>query len=121
MRAMRAFLSSLGGRNLKIALYGWAATALVGTALSCALQNFFWLRAGRAVEARDPGLHGLFTFFSDLLRRGDAGPALLLSLAGILLACYVVLSIFLSAGTYAVLVHEERSSFINLFNASLEN
>ncbi len=121
MRALRAFFGSLGSRNLKLSVYGWAANLAFAVLLHFGLQRLMWLRAGRSLEGGDPGLRGLFTFLTDLLQPGDSGPALLLTLAGFFLLGFVAVTIFLQAGIYAVLVHNERSSFINLFNASLEN
>lgn len=121
MRALRAFFVSFGGRNLSIALYGWAATLGFGTVLFFGLQQLLRLRAGRSLQGVDVSRHGLFTFFSDLLTRADSGPALLLALAAFFLLLFVPVTVFLSAGAYAVLIRNEKTSFVNLFSASLEN
>jgi hypothetical protein len=121
MRATRAFFVSFGIRSLKIALYGWTAILLFGAAWGAGWQKLFAWRAGRSLEGADAGRIGLFTFFSDLLNRTDSGPALLVSLAALLLLLFLPLTIFISAGVYGVLARGEKSSPANLFRASREN
>jgi len=122
MKGFKVFLRGNGLKNVKAALYAWFFNLLFSLFIYFAYYKLFANAAGKTTIAADvSGEIGVFTFLTDISRNYDGNFSLVFSLALMTALLFVVVSIFLAGGIYAVLVEDDRVTFSNLLSSSIEN
>lgn len=118
MKAISGFFKEIGAREAKLSLYAWLVSALAGAAILWGFHELFVSVSGNPLSDRGLYYYWLPTFFNDL-SINYPGSSAALAMAG--LAIFIVLwllSLFLSGGVYALLLHQGRVSIKRLITLS---
>jgi hypothetical protein len=122
MKGITAFFRGVGFRNIKPAIYGWFFNFAFTIFIYYGYYKVFSLPAGDTLINEDGGAKiSTFTFLADILQHYKSSLPLVFSLALVFTLGFLLASIYVSAGIYAVLVEEERTSFTNLIASSTHN
>lgn len=122
LRGAKAFIKGIGFRNIRPALYGWFFNLAVSSVIYFAYYRVFAHAAGDSAIAADiTGEIGLFNFFSDLTANYPGNLSLVFGLGLFIALLFIILSVYVSGGIYAVLVEDERTTLTNLIACSSEN
>jgi len=122
LKGAKAFIQGIGFRNIRPALYGWFFNLAVSLVIYFAYYQVFVNAAGDSVIAADiNGETGLFNFFSDLSANYPGNLSLAFALGLFIALLFILLSVYVSGGIYAVLVEDERTTLTNLISCSSEN
>ncbi|MCP4215225.1 MAG: hypothetical protein GY765_11235 [bacterium] len=122
MKGITAFLQGIGVRNVRPAVYAWFFNFLFTIFIYYGYYKVFTIPAGNTLLSGDgAGKISVFTFLADIFRHYKGSLPLVLSLAIVFTGVFVLVSIYVSAGIYSVLVEEERTSFTNLIANSTQN
>lgn len=118
----KAFIKGIGFRNIRPALYGWFVNLAVSSVIYFAYYRIFVHAAGDSVIAADINSEtGLFNFFADLTANYPGNLSLAFGLGVFIAILFIILSVYVSGGIYAVLVEDERTTLTNLISCSSEN
>ncbi len=115
MKQATGFFRGTGIRELRLALYVWAAGGLVTTLILYGFHALFTGISGNPLSARGTYYYWLTTFFGDLSGNYPGG------MATLALAAVWLISVFLSGGVYALLLEGEGISVRRLFSLSAKN
>ncbi|MCP4153612.1 MAG: hypothetical protein GY757_38140 [bacterium] len=122
MRAIKAYLKGLGPRNIRPAAYGWFFNFFYTIFIYYGFYKVFSIPAGKAMLSTETGTKlSNFTFLADIFQHYQGSLPLVLSMAFVFTVVFLVVSVFVSGGIYAVLVDEESTSFTNLIANSTMN
>ncbi len=122
MRAVKTFFSGFKLSNAKIALYPWFFNFLLSIPVFYIILQFFSRGAGESVIAVDMDNRiGIFNFLVDMLHNYKGGFPIIFSMLFLLVILFMLISIFLAGGIYAVLVEGDKANFTRLISCSTEN
>lgn len=122
MKGVMAFFQGLGLKNVRPAVYAWFFNFFFSLFIYFGYYRVFSQAAGETKIAKDVvGEIGMFTFLADISRSDNGSLSLMFSLALMAAILFFLVSIFVSAGIYSVLVGDERTTFSNLIASSVEN
>jgi hypothetical protein len=122
MKGITAFFRGVGLKNIKPAIYGWFFNFAFTIFIYYGYYKVFSLPAGNTLINEDGGVKiSTFTFLTDILQHYKSSLPLIFSLALVFTLGFLLASIYVSAGIYAVLVEEEKTSFTNLIASSTQN
>lgn len=121
-KGAKAFLQGIGLRNIRPALYGWFINLALSLTIYFTYYRLFTISAGDSTIAADiTGEIGLFNFFSDLSTYFPGNLSLAFGLGLFLALVFIILSVYVSGGIYAVLIEDERTTLTNLIACSTEH
>lgn len=123
MEGILAYLRGNTFRNIRPAIYGWFFNFLFSIFIYYGYYKVFSIPAGSTMisGAEGGGNPGTFTFLADILQHYEGSLPLVFSLAGVFTLVFFLVSIYVSAGIYTVLVENEKTSFTNLIANSTQN
>lgn len=123
MEGILAYLRGNTFRNIRPAVYGWFFNFLFSVFIYYGYYKVFSIPAGSTMisGAEGGGNPGTFTFLADILQHYEGSLPLVFSLAGVFTLVFFLVSIYVSAGIYTVLVENEKTSFTNLIANSTQN
>jgi len=123
MEGILAYLRGNTFRNIRPAVYGWFFNFLFSVFIYYGYYKVFSIPAGSTMisGAEGGGNPGTFTFLADILQHYQGSLPLVFSLAGVFTLVFFLVSIYISAGIYTVLVENEKTSFTNLIANSTQN
>jgi hypothetical protein len=122
MKGVNAFLKGVGLKNVRPTVYAWFFNFFFSIFIYLGYYWAFSTAAGKTKIAADvAGEIGIFTFIADISRNYNGSLSLLFLLALFAALLFFLVSIFVSAGIYSVLVGDERTTFSNLIASSVEN
>lgn len=123
MQGILAYLRGNTFRNIRPAVYGWFFNFLFSVFIYYGYYKVFSIPAGSTMlsGAEGGGNPGTFTFLADILQHYEGSLPLVFSLAGVFTLGFFLVSIYISAGIYTVLVENEKTSFTNLIANSTQN
>ena len=121
MKAIPGYFKEIGVREARLTLYAWLVNALAGAAILWGFHEFFVSVSGNPLSAKGIYYFWLPTFLNDLsINYPGSMAAIAMAGLAIIIALWL-LSIFLSGGTYALLLHLGRVSIKRLFTLSAEH
>ncbi len=123
MEGIIAYLRGNTFRNIRPAVYGWFFNFLFSVFIYYGYYKVFSIPAGNTMISGGEGSAGpgTFTFLADILQHYEGSLPLVFSLAGVFTLAFFLVSIYVSAGIYTVLVENEKTSFTNLIANSTQN
>jgi hypothetical protein len=122
MKGIRAFFHGVGFKNIKPAIYGWFFNFAFTIFIYYGYYKVFSIPAGNTLINGDGGTKiSTFTFLADILQHYKGSLPLVFSLALVFTLGFLLASIYVAGGIYAVLVEEEKTSFTNLIASSTQN
>ncbi|UCH96312.1 MAG: hypothetical protein JSV88_05510, partial [Candidatus Aminicenantes bacterium] len=112
----------MGFKNVRPAVYAWFFNFFFSLFIYFGYYRIFSRAAGESkIAANVTGEIGIFTFLADIAHRFPGNLSLVFSLALMAAFFFFLVSIFVSAGIYSVMVGDERTTFSNLIASSIEN
>lgn len=126
MRGVIAYFRGFGFKCLRPAVYAWFFNFLFTVFIYYGYYRVFSIPAGRTLipfganVGAKPNL-GTFTLLADILSHYRGSLPLVFSLALVYTIAFVIVSIYVSGGVYAVLVEDEKTNFTNLIACSTQN
>jgi hypothetical protein len=121
MKGIRAFFRGFGIRNVKPAAFGWVFNFAFALVAFYGVGKLLSFAFGETLLAESITPVGLFTVVSDVVRHCASGVWVIATLGFFLAGLFLIVSVFLSGGVYAVLIFDERGSFRNLMSLAIEN
>jgi|GEM_PF-1077777 len=121
MKAIIAYFKDISARELKLSLYAWLANAIAVSVILWGFHGFFVSASGNPLSDKGVYYFWLPTFLNDLsINYPGSIAALGMAAAAVLIALWL-LSVFLSGGVYALLLHLGRVSVKRLITLSAEH
>lgn len=126
MHGIIAYFRGFGFKGIRPAVYAWFFNFLFTVFIYYGFYRVFSIPAGRTLipfgdsAGVKPNL-GTFTLLADILSHYRGSLPLVFSLALVYTVAFVIISIYVSGGVYAVLVEDEKTSFTNLIANSTQN
>jgi hypothetical protein len=126
MRGIIAFFRGFGFKCIRPAVYAWFFNLLFTVFIYYGYYRVFSIPAGRTLipfgdgTVGKPNL-GTFTLLADILSHYRGSLPLVFSLALVYTIVFVIVSIYVSGGVYAVLEEDEKTNFTNLIASSTQN
>lgn len=126
MRGIIAYFRGFGFKGIRPAVYAWFFNFLFTVFIYYGYYRVFSIPAGRTLipfgdtAGVKPNL-GTFTLLADILSHYRGSLPLVFSLALVYTIVFVIISIYVSGGVYAVLVEDEKTNFTNLIACSTQN
>lgn len=123
MEGIIAYFRGNTFRNIRPAVYGWFFNFLFSVFIYYGYYKVFSIPAGSTMISggEGAGKPGTFTFLADILQHYEGSLPLVFSLAIVFTLVFFLVSIYVSAGIYTVLVENEKTSFTNLIANSTQN
>lgn len=121
MKGIRAFFRGFGIRNVKPAAFGWVFNFAFALVAFYGVGKLLSFAFGETLLAERISSVGLFTVVSDVVRHCADGVWVIATLGFFSAGLFLIVTIFLSGGVYAVLIFDERGSFRNLISSAIEN
>ena len=121
MKGIRAFIRGFGIRNVKPAACGWIFNLAFALIAFYSVEKLLSYAFGETLLAESVTPIGQFTLVSDVVRHCADGVWVIASLGFFSVGLFLIVTIFLSGGVYAVLIFDEKGSFRNLISSAVEN
>ena len=124
MEGIIAYFRGNSIRNIRPAIYSWFFNFLFSIFIYYGYYKVFSIPAGRTlISGGSEGEFklGVFTFLTDILNHYQGSLPLVFSLAVVFTFVFLLVSVYVSAGIYTVLVENEKTSFTNLIANSTQN
>ncbi|MCP5103277.1 MAG: hypothetical protein GY950_07860 [bacterium] len=123
MKGILAYLRGVGIKNVRPAVYAWFFNFLFTVFIYYGYYKVFSIPAGNTLITAADGTAKLstFTFLTDILQHYKGSLPLVFSLALVYTLGFFVVSIYVSAGVYTVLVENEKTTFTNMVANSTQN
>lgn len=121
MNLLKILFKGFNLRNLKLGAYGWLFNIFFSILVYFGFYSVFSISAGNSKIGENIELYGFFTTLFDIFNNFPGSFSLVVSISFFLLIGYIIVSIFVSAGIFSVLIEEEKATFFTLFSASIEN
>ncbi len=122
MKGIMAFLRGIGFKNVRPAVYAWFFNLLFTIFIYYGFYKVFAIPAGRSMIAQNGGeTLGTATFLADILQHYRGSLPLVFSMASLYTLVFLVVSVYVSGGIYAIYVEQEKTSFTNLIASSTQN
>lgn len=121
MKAISGYFKEIGVREARLTLYAWLVNSLAGAGLLWGFHGFFVSASGNPLSPKGIYYFWLPTFLNDLSINYPGSMAALAIAASALFIVFWLLSVFLSGGVYALLLHLGRVSIKRLFTLSAEH
>lgn len=126
MKGIISYFRAFGFKCIRPAVYAWFFNFLFTIFIYYGYYKVFSIPAGSTLipVAEDGGAKvnlSTFTFLSDILGHYEGSLPLVFSLAFVYTLVFLLVSVYISGGVYAVLVEKEKTTFTNLIASSTQN
>lgn len=124
MEGITAYFRGNSIRNIRPAIYSWFFNFIFSIFIYYGYYKVFSIPAGCTLISNGSEGEfklGVFTFLTDILNHYQGSLPLVFSLAIVFTFVFLLVSIYVSAGIYTVLVENEKTSFTNLIANSTQN
>lgn len=121
MKGIRVFFNGFGIRNVPAAAFGWIFNFAFALVAFYGVGKLLSFAFGETLLAENATSIGLFTVVSDVVRHCADGIWVIATLGFFSVGLFLIVTIFLSGGVYAVLIFNEPGSFRNLMSSAIEN
>lgn len=126
MKGIISYVRGFGFKCIRPAVYAWFFNFLFTIFIYYGYYKVFSIPAGSTLipVAEDGGAKvnlSTFTFLADILSHYKGSLPLVFSLAFVYTLVFLLFSVYISGGVYAVLVENEKTSFTNLIANSTQN
>jgi len=121
MSILKVIGHSLNLRSLRLAAYGWLYNILLSFIIYFGFYMVLSISAGKSMIAENIKMYGFFTVMMDIFNNFPGSFMLLVLICFYFVVLYILVSIFISAGIFSVLMEEEKATFFTLLSASIEN
>lgn len=121
MKGIRAFIRGFGIRNVAPAAFGWIFNFVFALVAFYGVGKLLSYAFGETLLAENVTPIGLFTVASDVVRHCADGVWVIAALGSFSVGLFLIVTVFLSGGVYAVLIFDGRGSFRNLISSAIGN
>ncbi len=115
MKELVTAIKNTGRRDLFVALYPWVVNLAAGLLISWGGARWFMSKAGEQVFHQGRFRYFITTLFHDLGTNSPGSMTALIVIGILIVIGLLILSLFISAGIYGVLIHDDPVTVKSLF------